>query len=366
MRIGAAMLLVVLLTGSAAASQPRVSATAPDTSTAGTAFAVTLRVAGPAPRAVTVLARRGGNSVSSTARRLGASRYRARLVLRTPGRWALTARIGRRRYPIGSVLVRARERRPVSFLAPGQLLAEPDGALLVAEDGRHRVIRVDPRTGRTAKVAEITEPFGLARSPAGELYVAGGSRVSRLDGGQPMTIATTELEFAALTIAPEGDLFVATVAQVFRIAHGTGSVVPVAGTGERGDGGDGGPATAARLSAPHGLAVAADGDLVLADTRNNRVRRVDGATGTITTVAHIRDAYGIVAAPDGAFFVSEPPTGTVHRLDASGALTTKARGLASPQSLALGPDGTLFVVEGDTGHIRVVSPTGRISTVRRA
>ena len=62
-------------------------------------------------------------------------------------------------------------------------------------------------------------------------------------------------------------------------------ITTVAGTGEDGDGGDGGPATAAQLGWPNNLAIDGGGNLYIADFRNHRVRKVDGQTGVITTVA---------------------------------------------------------------------------------
>ena len=63
-----------------------------------------------------------------------------------------------------------------------------------------------------------------------------------------------------------------------------GIITTIAGTGEEGYSGDGGPATAAQLALPEGVAIAADGGLYIADYRNNRVRRV-APNGTITTIA---------------------------------------------------------------------------------
>ena len=63
-----------------------------------------------------------------------------------------------------------------------------------------------------------------------------------------------------------------------------GIITTVAGTGARGFGGDGGPATAAKLDSPVGLAIDSANNLYIADQGNNRVRRVD-ADGVITTVA---------------------------------------------------------------------------------
>jgi hypothetical protein len=59
----------------------------------------------------------------------------------------------------------------------------------------------------------------------------------------------------------------------------------VAGTGERGFAGDGGPAARAQFDIPYGLAMTGAGDLIVADAGNRRVRRADGRTGIIITIA---------------------------------------------------------------------------------
>ena len=64
-----------------------------------------------------------------------------------------------------------------------------------------------------------------------------------------------------------------------------GLVTTVAGTGREGSGGDGGPAAKAELNGPHSLAVAKNGDIFVADTWNNRVRKIDARTGVITNFA---------------------------------------------------------------------------------
>jgi hypothetical protein len=139
----------------------------------------------------------------------------------------------------------------------------PDGAVYVADDVAHRVrvIRdgvVDTVAGfgvaaflgdgGPAVVAALSRPTGLAVDAAGNLYIAdyGNGAIRRVD---PDGIITT-----------------------------------VAGTGVRGYGGDGGPATAAGLGGPDGVAVAADGSIYISDRDAHRIRRVDPA-GTITTLA---------------------------------------------------------------------------------
>src|SRR5207248_2211419 len=90
-----------------------------------------------------------------------------------------------------------------------------------------------------------------------------------------------------VTIDAAGNLFIADTfsSRVREVVRATGAIVTVAGTGAFGYGGDGGPATAASLNHPEGVAVDAAGNLFIADTFNSRVREVVRATGTILTVA---------------------------------------------------------------------------------
>jgi sugar lactone lactonase YvrE len=71
---------------------------------------------------------------------------------------------------------------------------------------------------------------------------------------------------------------------IYRIDRRTQTLHHVAGTGEQGYTGDGGPAVAARLGGPKGLALAPDGGLYIADTESHVVRRLDLKTGIIRTV----------------------------------------------------------------------------------
>jgi sugar lactone lactonase YvrE len=86
-------------------------------------------------------------------------------------------------------------------------------------------------------------------------------------------------------LAPNGDVYVALREgnSIYRIDAASQTLHHVAGTGESGYAGDGGPATTAKLGGPKGLALADDGTLYVADTENHVIRRIDRA-GIITTV----------------------------------------------------------------------------------
>ncbi|MCC7109348.1 MAG: hypothetical protein IT382_08680, partial [Deltaproteobacteria bacterium] len=116
-------------------------------------------------------------------------------------------------------------------------------------------------------------------------------------------------------------------------------VSTIAGTGVAGSSGDGGPAIAARLRSPHGMAVAADGTVYIADTENNRVRRISPA-GIITRVAG---------------------TGTWGDTGDGGQATSAT--LSGLVSLALSPaDDILYIADLDNNRVRQVDlATGVIS-----
>ena len=116
-------------------------------------------------------------------------------------------------------------------------------------------------------------------------------------------------------------------------------ITTVAGNGERDFSGDGGPATAAKLSDPFSVAVGPDGSVYVTDTGNSRIRRV-GPDGIITTVAgNGRSGF----SGDGGPAV--------------------AAQLAGPNGVAVGPDGSLYFSDMFNHRIRRVMPDGIITTV---
>ncbi len=126
-----------------------------------------------------------------------------------------------------------------------------------------------------------------------------------------------------------------------RIDAATGVITTVAGTpGIQGYSGDGTTATASHLTFPQGVALDKAGDLLIADTGNNRVREVDVTTSIIRTVAG---------------------TGTPG-FSGDSELAVNAA-LNSPWNLAVGQDGSLLIADLTNNRVRKVNPSGIISTV---
>ena len=156
--------------------------------------------------------------------------------------------------------------------------------------------------GGPATRATLSKPEGVAPGRDGTIYFSDSAngRVRKVDrNGVVTTIAGTGLFVAipdggpatktslidpgGLAVDPKGNVYVSGDHRVRRIDR-TGTMTTVAGTGEGGYSGDGGPATKAKLNTPAGLALDERGNLYIADGDNHRVRKVD-TNGVITTFA---------------------------------------------------------------------------------
>lgn len=173
-----------------------------------------------------------------------------------------------------------------SINQPRGVAALPDGGFLIADSGNHRIRRV--------------APSGIITTVAG-MGQAGFSG----DGG-PATLARLNLPFYAVTSGDGGILVADTANQRIRRISPAGTITTAAGTGAAGYGGDGGPATSAPLNNPHSLVAAPGGGFLVADTSNNRVRVVD-VSGIITTLAgNGAKAFGGDSGPATSASLNQP------------------------------------------------------------
>src|SRR5207302_3300555 len=148
--------------------------------------------------------------------------------------------------------------------APSAVAVGSDGNLFIADSANRRVRRV--------------RPDGIITTLAGR-GIFGGSNG---DGGPAVAAGLGFLNGVAVGL--DGSLFIAESENRIRRVGTEGSITTTAGNGFEGFGGDGGPATASVFYNLGGIAVGSDGSLFVADSGNNRVRRV-GPDGIITTVA---------------------------------------------------------------------------------
>jgi hypothetical protein len=367
-----ALLLALVAAGacSASAAAPiRVSLVRPlPTAVAARAWTATLAVRPASYRGPVRVTATGPRRLDTRASRARGG-YRARFVFPAAGRWALTARAGGSTSRLGSIRVRPASPVPLDLTEPTTIELEPGGTLLVVENALGRLLRVDPASGSVAIVASrLDRPFSVVRAPSGAIFVSGSNVLWRLEGTTRAQVAEADADIGPLTLGASGDVFFTTATRVFRLAAGTGPPIRVAGTGVAGGGGDGGPALDAQVSAPHGLATAGNGALLVADTGNDRIRRIDPASGVITTLAQVGIPDGIDVAADGTIYVVEARTSRVVHLTASGErIGFVGPGFRIPYDVEVAPDGVVYVLEaGPSGRLKRVALDGSVTTLTRS
>ena len=279
-----------------------------------------------------------------------------------------------------------------ALFQPRTVTVEPSGVLIVSDNGDNRIREVD--AGGT-----ITTIVG-----SGNLCAAPFSSCG--DGGPALSASLNDARGAVLDAA--GNLyFVDAQDNRVREVDTTGTITTVAGNGPDGNApvgcvpagnlsGDGGPAVSATLDCPLGLDIDASGNLYVADTDNNVIRKIDtGTPRIITTIAgtgtagHSGDGglatNATLRTPDrvsvngaGNFFISDSGNNVIRRVDGTSKIITAfagsgtfafsgdggpalAAGFATPVGVVVTPEGNMYVGDVFNNRIRKVLLTPNVA-----
>ncbi len=332
-----------------------------------------------------------------------------------------------------------------SLFTPQGLALDPGGNLYVADSDHFRVRKIDlqsgliitvagtgeegispPLDGTLATAADLRSPQKLTLDGAGNLFLSGFSEsaIRKVDAttGQ-IRAAVPIFGFHEIAADASGNLFISRgfAHRVERWNPNTGSLEPIAGNGDRGFSGDGGPALEASLDFPVGLALDSAGNLFIAENGNRRVRRVDASSRIITSASgplpegqavaidgfgnlyvggfggrlikieagsgrelqlgQFQDTQHLAADAAGRLFLSDPEANLVLQVDTTtgesrpvagtGAEPERGDGdeaaaaiLIRPEGLAFDNQGNLIVADSRDQRIRFIRATDRvISTV---
>lgn len=275
---------------------------------------------------------------------------------------------------------------------PSAVLAQAGGGLLIVDSGHHRIRRVDPAGVISTLVGPeigLNTPLDARSDGQGTVWIAdtGNHRVLRVDvSGEVVTVAGTgEAGYAGdgdvalrarlnrpsgVYVDTEGGIWIAdTGNHRVRRVDSSGMIKTVAGNGEAGLAGDGGPATEAELSVPKDLVGDSDGAIWIADSGNGRLRRLD-ASGTIETLgqgAGLKSPGRIFVAEAG-FLVVDDEMHRVFKVDYSGAVTALfgpdiERILEDPSDVCVDAQGRLLIVDDGRDLVWRIEPSGRAEVI---
>jgi NHL repeat len=304
---------------------------------------------------------------------------------------------------------------------PYSVAPTPDGGFLIADFGSSRVRKVS-RAGAITTVAGSTRGYSGDFGPATAAQLSGPASVAptrdggfliadeadcvvrevRPDGTIVTVAGTVQAGFSgdggaatsaklynpiAVAPTPDGGFLIAdTGNNRIRRVFANGTIVTVAGTTTGGYSGDGGPATAAALNNPLGVAVTSDGGFLIADSGNHRIRRVrpDGTIvtaagagtpgltgdGDLATSALLHWPIGVTALADGGFLIADELNDRIRRVSPAGVITTIAgtsgglsgdggpaiaAQLSQPTGVAVTPTGDLLIADLTNGRVRLVT-----------
>jgi hypothetical protein len=320
-----------------------------------------------------------------------------------------------------------------SLSVPYGVIVDSAGNIYIADSFNNRVRKVDASTGVITPVAgngtggfsgdngpatsaSLYIPTSVSVDSAGNIYIAdsNNNRIRKVNAstGIITTVAgngtlgfsgdngpATSASIAnphGVSMDTAGNVYIADLLAIRKVNASTGIITTVAGNGTLGFSGDNGPATSASIADPHGVSIDAIGNIYIADTYNQRIRKVNASTGLITTVAGNGTAVGdngpatlsslyfpngVSIDAAGNIYIADTNNNRIRKVDVStGVITTVAgngtqgfsgdNGAATsaslyyPTGVSVDEAGNIYIADSSNNRIRKVNAsTGIIMTV---
>ncbi len=309
------------------------------------------------------------------------------------------------------------------------LAMDGEGNLLIGDETAERILMIDENgivstiagtgfgfsgDGGPAVDAQIGWPSGIFVDSSGNIFIADQSnrRVRKVDTSGIITTVAGNGEFASngdggpatdASVSPDdvavdeaGNLFIADFRhhRIRKVAP-NGTISTIAGNGTPGYNGDGILATAAQLNTPRAITVDNDGNILITDTMNRRIRKIDsnGIISTIAgtgqfggsgnggpaTAARLSTPSDIVVDSAGTIFIADEQNNRIRSIDQNGIIRNvagngtygfggdggpaKSALLGNPLGVAVDPTGTVFIADTESQRVRRVDTNGIIITV---
>ena len=275
---------------------------------------------------------------------------------------------------------------------PSGVSSGPSGSLYLADTANNRIRKVD-----ASGVISTVAGNGVAgyNGESASLVLRTGKKTRTVSTISPA--ASLELNAPADVAADgSGNIYIAdTSNNRIRKVDASGYMSTVAGTGTAGYSGDGGQAASAALNGPQAVALDGSGNVYIADTKNNRIRKIN-SSGVISTVAGtgtagysgnggaaalamINQPRSVAVDGIGNIYIADTNNQRIRLVNTSGIISTVTgtgtagytgdgglavyAGLNSPSDVAADPSGGFYIADGSNHRVRKVDASGIISTV---